>query len=68
MSSLGGFKKVAQTLAKVSILAIFDYLGPPNANFPNVQLKFKKNHLSQKVIRVIVLKFKPSISSGLRRG
>ena len=71
MSSLAGLKKVIQFSAKVSILAIFDYLGPPSKSiFSTYRRNFKKSLVSflGDVVRNIVLKFGLSISAGLRGG
>ena len=64
MSSLAGLKKVIQFSAKVLILAIFDYLGPPSRSiFSTYSQIFKKSLLSflGEVIRNIVINFGLSI-------
>ena len=72
MSSLAGLKKkVIQFSAKVPILAIFDYLGPPSKSiFSTYRQNFEKSSVSflEEVVMNIVLNFELSISAGLRGG
>ena len=72
MSSLAGLKKkVIQFSAKVPILAIFDYLGPPSKPiFSTYRHNFKKSSVSflGEVVRNIVLNFQLSIFKKVRRG
>ena len=69
MSSLDGLKKVIQFSAKVLILAIFGYLGPPSKSILSTYRQiFKKSSVSflGDVVGNIVVNLETSISDGLR--
>ena len=71
MSSLAGLKKVIQFSAKVPILAVFYYLGPPSKSiFSTYRQSFKKSTVSSldEVVRNIVLNFQFSIFKKVRGG
>ena len=71
MSSLAGLKKVIQFYAKVPILAIFDYLGPPSKSiFSTYRQNFEKSSVCflGGIVRNIVLNFQLSIFKKVRGG
>ena len=69
MSSLAGLKKVIQFSAKVLILDIFDYLGPPlKSIFSTYRQNVEKSLVSflGKVVKNILLIFELSIFKKVR--
>ena len=69
MSSLAGFKKFIQFPAKVLVLPIFDYLGPPSKSIFSTYRQNSKKSLVfflWEVVGNIILNFELSIFSGLR--
>ena len=71
MSSLAGLKKVIQFSAKVPILSIFDYLGPPSKSiFSTYRQIFENSSVSVlwEVVKNAVLNFELSVFEKVRGG